>query len=236
MIIQVVGILFITIFTNDYKEKISNKFYSFASSEFSESNQKNSHVRKITSIDSPEWSRPASSNLRVSPKRLKISFFENIKYIMNFKRKNSKIAELNKAYDRINRKLDILFIIKKFTELEKIKMLLLDEDQLRLFNHLPKPIFCIDSKKMREPTSRDKSEFLSMWEAFFDFDDYRVKRSDKKQSLRKAYDNLILKTEKTGIDRKLIEIFEAKKLKLSGESVLDDQQIEKSQKVIFEEL
>lgn len=42
-------------------------------------------------------------------------------------------------------KLDIAFIIKSISELEKLKLLLFDEDQYYLFEHIPKP-FLVDVK------------------------------------------------------------------------------------------
>lgn len=42
-------------------------------------------------------------------------------------------------------KLDIAFIIKSISELEKLKLLLFDEDQYYLFEHIPKP-FLVDTK------------------------------------------------------------------------------------------
>lgn len=34
---------------------------------------------------------------------------------------------------------DVLYIIKKLHEIDKLKMILLNKDQIRLFDYLPKP-------------------------------------------------------------------------------------------------
>ena len=40
---------------------------------------------------------------------------------------------------KINNALDITYIIKKLQEIDKLKMILLSTDQIKLFDFLPKP-------------------------------------------------------------------------------------------------
>lgn len=40
--------------------------------------------------------------------------------------------------------MDIVFIMKKLMEIEKIKMLILDKDQREIFQYLPKPLVKYD--------------------------------------------------------------------------------------------
>lgn len=49
-------------------------------------------------------------------------------------------TQLDYANNKVKEKLDIAYILKKLYELEKLKFILLNEDQLSLFNYLPKPI------------------------------------------------------------------------------------------------
>ncbi len=43
------------------------------------------------------------------------------------------------ALEKIAKKMDIIFIIKKLIEIDKLKALLLNESQQKLFDYLPKP-------------------------------------------------------------------------------------------------
>ena len=58
-----------------------------------------------------------------------------------FKRdKTVKMKKVNKAFDKLTAKLDIFYIINKLIELDKLKLLLLDENQLRLIDYIPRPV------------------------------------------------------------------------------------------------
>lgn len=45
---------------------------------------------------------------------------------------------------RVNKSIDILYIIKKLNEIDKLKMILLSKEQIKLFDYLPKPTIPID--------------------------------------------------------------------------------------------
>ncbi|KAL4476098.1 hypothetical protein ABPG74_009831 [Tetrahymena malaccensis] len=69
----------------------------------------------------------------------------NFKYFLNqiscgLLFKTPKIKLLNKAFDQISQDLDIFTILNNFKELDKLKKLLLNEDQQALFSFFPKPI------------------------------------------------------------------------------------------------
>lgn len=46
----------------------------------------------------------------------------------------------------LDRDLDIVQILNKIKEIEKIKYTLFNQDQLTLFNYFPKPLLCLDEK------------------------------------------------------------------------------------------
>lgn len=46
--------------------------------------------------------------------------------------------------------MDMIYIINKLQEVEKLKQVLLNEDQLRLFDYLPKPVISEDVEKLEE--------------------------------------------------------------------------------------
>ncbi len=52
--------------------------------------------------------------------------------------------------ERINQRLDIVYLLNKLVELDKLKFLLLDKDQERLLEYIPQPIIHYSSKKREE--------------------------------------------------------------------------------------
>jgi hypothetical protein len=52
--------------------------------------------------------------------------------------------------ERINQRLDIVYLLNKLVELDKLKYLLLDKDQVRLLEYIPRPIIHYSSKKRKE--------------------------------------------------------------------------------------
>lgn len=48
--------------------------------------------------------------------------------------------------DKIEKQLDAIFLIKKLNEIDKLKQFLLDEDQLKLFDYVPKPTIRLKTK------------------------------------------------------------------------------------------
>ncbi len=71
-----------------------------------------------------------------------------IKYIFsdlcfkNFKKK----LQLQHCNQHLHERLDIVYILRRLTEVEKIKMLFLSTEQRKLFEFLPKPLIKLDPK------------------------------------------------------------------------------------------
>jgi len=58
---------------------------------------------------------------------------------------------------KVKERLDVVYIIQKLVEIDKLKMLLLNEDQLKLFEYLPKPIVHMDPQEPpRSPSLKGK--------------------------------------------------------------------------------
>ena len=235
MIIQVAGILTLTIVTNEYKQSLANKLYNFTVPDTKESYKRSKDTRKVTSTDFSDRKITVPLKIKKPFNKIRVGFMDNIKYMVDFKRKNSKMLLLNNAFDSINSKLDILFIVKKLSELEKIKMLLFDEDQLCMFNHLPKPIFSVSSEKNKDfPVRAEKSGFISRWESLFDCNSVVVKRS-KKQILKNSYENMMNKTNQSDVDKKILEVFQSKKpFNISSE--IEFQKTKKDDSISYEDI
>jgi len=48
---------------------------------------------------------------------------------------------------KVNERIDIVYILQKLVEIDKLKMILLNEQQRRVFDYLPKPVVDLDKKK-----------------------------------------------------------------------------------------
>jgi len=99
--------------------------------------------------------------------------------------------------------LDIKFILKKFAEIDKLKMLLLNQDQYHLFEYLPKPVIMKNSKihmnfvKTQETSASKVSSKTDI-----------IHHNDplsKAKAVQRAYDNIVKKENMNDIDRKLID-------------------------------
>lgn len=126
----------------------------------------------------------------------------NISAIEYFRSFFSQEKELKKKFKivkegqrRIEERLDVFNILKKFREIDKLKALLLDKEQLILFDYLPKPV--LDYSELMKNFSDSVSvlrdpEFIKIREAVF----------------QDAYQNLYRRPHKSGIDKKLIDIYD----------------------------
>ncbi|KAL4448810.1 hypothetical protein ABPG74_012899 [Tetrahymena malaccensis] len=66
--------------------------------------------------------------------------YEYILYFLPFGKIKKKRQQLRYTLDKINDRLDAVFIINKLIEIDKLKMLILNENQLKLFDYMPKPV------------------------------------------------------------------------------------------------
>ena len=119
----------------------------------------------------------------------------------------TKIKQKNKGVTTIFSHLDINFVLKKFLEIDKLKNLLLNKDQLLLFEYLPKPIILknlrIDlnyaglsniiqgKKKMSKDISLIENDLIM-----------------KTKIVQQAFNNICSKSEMTQIDLKLIDMLD----------------------------
>lgn len=77
-----------------------------------------------------------------------LSFFERIKLFIKKHRKRTKKENIYLDYLKIaNKKLDLISMIKKIEEIEKIKYILFDEKQLLIFNLMSKQYLFLSEKK-----------------------------------------------------------------------------------------
>ena len=116
---------------------------------------------------------------------------------------NTKKSQRKTGVSNIFSQLDIKFVLKKFSELEKLKMLLLNENQYHLFEYLPKPVilknskvhFNYTNKKIEGPIKKSTTEIIH----------HNNDSIMKVKVVQKAYNAIINQENMSDLDRKLIE-------------------------------
>jgi hypothetical protein len=97
--------------------------------------------------------------------RIKFNFIEIIKafYLyscLNMRLKN-KMMLYNKSLYAIRNYLDITYLIKKFEEFEQLKLVLLNEDQVSLFNFISKELMSLDQAEIHKNRITNTRQDLS---------------------------------------------------------------------------
>ncbi|KAL4510640.1 hypothetical protein ABPG72_004794 [Tetrahymena utriculariae] len=126
----------------------------------------------------------------------------------------------------INSNLDVEYIIKKFVELDKLKRIILNDDQLALFNQIPKPqiLYKVDTT---EGVVIEKSNFINIDDNLNDFEKF------KKAKL--SFQNIFEKQKKTNIDQSILNLLDEKQYGILCNQ-LDKNQFQKQYKQKLSEI
>lgn len=133
------------------------------------------------------------------PKVVSISIFEYmISFVSRSKSTKEKMAILYEGLDALNSRLDIFNMLKKLRDLDKVKSLIFDPDQLFLFNQLPRP------ELMKRVNHWFQEEYLSYYEIFKKSNEFgELKMKDQIITSRRRIQE---KHNKTEIDDKLLHL------------------------------
>jgi len=146
-----------------------------------------------------------SSDMNAEPSRLNITFWD---YIRSFVRRSDAMKEkmrlLNEGINRINERLDIFQMFKKFREIDKLKVLLLEYDQLVLFEGIPRPQLILRDEEDEAENDSKKISKRQLQQAKF------VSEKRKYQKVLNAYANIKgkKKSQSTIIDQRLLDIYD----------------------------
>lgn len=131
--------------------------------------------------------------------RLKIGFFEYCKYlIMGFFgcKKTERQKIISQAFQSYSEEVDLTKILAKIDEIEKLKVILLDEDEGVLFNFLSKPIWIPESEKNETNTSLLTQTLLK----------HKIKTTS--EDFMKRFRNVKTKSLENEMDSRLIALVE----------------------------
>ncbi|KAL4432504.1 hypothetical protein ABPG74_013358 [Tetrahymena malaccensis] len=148
-------------------------------------------------------------------KTLSMKLWDYIKYFLGLKNE-VKNKQIKFSMRKVNERLDIVFIMKKLIEVDKLKMLFLNENQRKIFEYLPRPIVRLDPEQQQEEC--EKYTLNQAWarQMFFNDKNYISKASEAML----AYQQIIQKgKELDPLDQKLIEMLdESKKMYFQQDS------------------
>ncbi|CAK74781.1 unnamed protein product (macronuclear) [Paramecium tetraurelia] len=138
----------------------------------------------------------------VATLKLKFSLFDYLKYLKCGK-KEGKYKQLNYSISKLDKCLDILFIIDKLQEIDKLKMILLSKEQVQLFEFLPKPLITLDPTNQQYGENQQYSSLLKPFKGF------KEKSLEAQQVLDQLLENL-----DDPITHKLISLMDSNLIKL----------------------
>ncbi|KAL4445005.1 hypothetical protein ABPG74_018733 [Tetrahymena malaccensis] len=155
---------------------------------------------------------------KVTANRIKIKFTEYLRYfICTPKTLQIKKKQMDYGAKKLYHHLDIVYILKKLTEIDKLKMLLLDEQQIQLFEYLPRPkIYIQENQTLENQHNIQKFNFL-----------YQDNRTEIERA-KDAYQSFLELTKQnynqTQQDKKLLNMIDPHLLELFDEQVKEESQ------------
>ncbi|KAL4478688.1 hypothetical protein ABPG74_006923 [Tetrahymena malaccensis] len=141
---------------------------------------------------------------------IKLSPFQYVSYLfLRFtKKQKENKALIEEGIKKIQSRLDIQHILHKLQEIEKLKQIVLNEDQIKLFEILPRPIL----------SSNQSPKKINQQNQFYNTDkkSYEEKVDDAYNSLL----NILNKTKKSQRDLQLIQLLDSNIYKIIQQSEL----------------
>lgn len=145
------------------KELIQNKNKMLpAKTSLPSSTKRSRFIEKISlnSTSSPS-NKDSFSVFKKLQKNFEFGFFKYLKMMLKFKNISLSLEEklFLKAEKEIKSEMDIIEILKKLQELEKLKKILLDSNELYLFELLDKPYIFLEKSELNINDKAEKVEF-----------------------------------------------------------------------------
>jgi len=144
--------------------------------------------------------------LNYESQKIDISIWEFFaSYIRKTKKTQEKFELLNKGMKNVKERMDILNIMKKFRELDKLKALLLEEDQLTLFNAMPKARIKSGQSEIATDELMKSKSFSQRILKKSTF----IEANENQEHIKQSYDKIQMKAKKSKIDHKLMELYKS---------------------------
>ncbi|KAL4441428.1 hypothetical protein ABPG74_013723 [Tetrahymena malaccensis] len=145
--------------------------------------------------------------LQKQTKSMEIGFWQYlISYICPFGRLKKKKQIIDYSIDKLYENLDILQILKRLIEVEKLKRLFLDQDQIKLFDYLPKPTINFGFTQNLQEQTQHQDAFQNQ-EINLLYQDGRSEFQKIKDAYE-AYKNILAKKDFSNLDQKIIDMID----------------------------
>lgn len=118
------------------------------------------------------------------------------------KKKPDDVVVVNKATQMLDKEIDVIHLVKRMLQLERLKNLLLTEEQRILFDNLPGPE--IDTQISEEGKINPASSESLLSQLYTNYE-------DKPELAHEKYKSMSQKTNKSSIDKILIEVYKESK-------------------------
>ncbi|CAD8160599.1 unnamed protein product [Paramecium pentaurelia] len=100
---------------------------------------------KVKTID--KLNQQVKGFFQTVSKKLNIPYYKYMLSSLKLYQDDQQIKQMNFSINRMEKSFDILYIIKKLHEIDKLKMILLTKEQIKLFDYLPKPTIASNPEK-----------------------------------------------------------------------------------------
>jgi len=137
--------------------------------------------------------------------KINITFWEYLhSYFWKSKELKEKFRLLNEGIRRIEERLDIFKVFKKFREVDKMRLLLFESEQLVLFDSLPKPELASKDDDDTTAPELDKSKSIEhIRQSRF------INEKRRNDLIALSYENMKKKMRKSIIDDRLLDIYDS---------------------------
>ncbi|KAL4467958.1 hypothetical protein ABPG72_021739 [Tetrahymena utriculariae] len=204
-------------------EKKKIKFQKTSS--FDQSNLSNNQLEKskfqLTIIQSQKFFNAIKNSIKYTF----IDYFKQL-FVSVLQQNDFRAKLVQKGMQIIEQQLDIIYIINKLNEIDKLKMVIFNRDQLKIFDCIPKPIISDDylfndqnilkiaSPKNQNRERVDSLQASQMQNGKDNIVYYNIqKKKSEEQKVQEAIlglQNILNNQQLTKIDRKLIQIIDPK--------------------------
>ncbi|EWS74766.1 transmembrane protein, putative (macronuclear) [Tetrahymena thermophila SB210] len=162
--------------------------------------QKQKNQQKIQKVVEKQFDKL----MKKETNSMKMSVFEYfVSLIFPCGRLRKKKQVIDYSIEKLYQNLDIFSILKRLIEVEKLKRLLLDQNQIKLLDYLPKPTIHLDLALNKDLNhSNQKNQEINLL--------YQDNRSElqKAKDAFEAYKNILSKDNFSELDEKLIDMLD----------------------------
>ncbi|KAL4427196.1 hypothetical protein ABPG74_013400 [Tetrahymena malaccensis] len=147
--------------------------------------------------------------------QLQLNWFDYVRYYLwPFGSFAKKKKQIDYSVEKIYQHLDIIYIVKKLLEFEKVKQVLLNEDQRKLIQFFPKPLIDveeIESEKIQEKKIRQSQKQMQKVKQKKKINllhDLQIDENQRAQEAFQSLQNIIRQQNLTEVDKKIIEMLD----------------------------